>query len=117
MPRRSKALESVGAGSVRPVCSEHTISGERREHEIAHLVWIDIEDRTSPSWVPWEEAIEDAQRPFQPILTTGIVVYEDDKRISLTASAGLEETSGALTIPKSLIVNDCRYKVCVKRVE
>ena len=100
------------------MCSEPTTSGENDEpgdFEVAHIIWYDIEDRSSPGWVPWEQALQDAQEPFQPILTVGIVLCEDEIRLSLTASAGPEETSGALTIPKALILNDCRYKVCIPR--
>ena len=105
---------SVDAGSVRLVCSEPTINGEKREqreHDIAHLIWVDVEDRTSSEWVSWEEALQDAREPFQPILTVGIIIWEDDIRISLTTSVGPEETAGVLTIPKSLVVSDFRHKV------
>ena len=81
--------------------------------EVAHIVWYDIEDRSSPGWVSWDEALEDAMQPFSLILTVGIVLCEDDVRVSVTSSAGPDETAGALTIPKSLIVSDSRYTVKV----
>lgn len=96
------------------MCLEPTTNGERREHDIAHLIWVDVEDRTSSEWVSWEEALRDAKEPFQPILTVGIVIWEDDIRLSLTTSAGPEENAGVLTIPKSLIVSDIRHKIEVE---
>ena len=96
------------------MCSEHTISGDSREYQIAVITWVDIEDRSSPGWIPWDQAISDAREPFQPILTVGIVLWEDDKKLALTASAGPEETSGALSIPKSVIISDVRHSVGVE---
>jgi hypothetical protein len=97
------------------VCLEPTMSGESVERilEVAHIIWYDIEDRSSPGWVSWDQALEDAIEPFSLILTAGIILCEDDVRVSLTSSAGPDETAGALTIPKSLIVSDCRHRVSV----
>jgi len=96
------------------MCSEHTTSGDSREYQIAVITWVDIEDRSSPGWVPWDQALADAMEPFQPILTAGIVLWEDEHRLALTASAGPEETSGALSIPKAVILTDNRYGVSVE---
>lgn len=96
------------------MCLEPTTNGENRKYEVAVITWVDIEDRSSPGWIPWDQAISDAREPFQPILTVGIVLWEDDKRLSLTASAGPEETSGALSIPKSVILSDVRHVVVVE---
>ena len=94
---------------------EHTTNGENdsRVLEVAHIVWYDIEDRSSPGWVSWDEALEDAMEPFSLILSVGIILCEDSIRVSVTSSAGPDETAGALTIPKSLIVSDTRYRVTV----
>ena len=93
------------------MCLEPTTNGENRKYEVAVITWVDIEDRTSPSWVPLEEALRDAQEPFQPILTAGIVLWENEAKLSLTASVGPEETAGALSIPKPVILSDTRYRV------
>ncbi len=108
--------ERDDAGKPRPVYSELTTSGENpdRVYEVAHVVWLDIEDRTSQQWVSWDEAIEDATRPFQPILTAGVVLHEDEMRLVLSPSVGSEETAGALTLPKSVIISDVRYTVTVR---
>ena len=97
------------------MCLEPTTSGENREYEIAIITWIDIEDRSSPGWVPWEQAIADASEPFQPVLTTGVVIFEDEEKLSLTASVGPDETSGAISIPKGVILTDHRHMVEVKK--
>ena len=100
------------------MCSELMTSGESdegRSYEVSHVIWYDIEDRSSPGWVSWEQSLSDAMEPFQPILSVGIVIWEDEIRLSLTSSAGPEETSGALTIPKSLIISDHRYNICIPR--
>ena len=98
------------------MCSEHTTNGDVRDYEIAIITWMDIEDRTSPGWVPISEAMRDAKEPFQPIVTAGIVLWEDDVRLSLTSSAGPDETSGALSLPKAVILSDQRYHISVKHV-
>lgn len=96
------------------MCSERMTNGVKREYQIAVITWVDIEDRSSPGWIPWDQTLSDAREPFQPILTVGIVLWEDDEKLALTASAGPEETSGVLSIPKAVILTDNRSGVSVE---
>lgn len=68
---------------------------------VAMVEWIDIEDCTSPAWVPRREAKRDAKTRFKPLFSVGYVIYEDDERICLASTWG-PDTSGVLKLPKGI---------------
>ena len=66
VPRRPRAQGLGEHGSLNPVWSELMTSGESdegRSYEVSHVIWYDIEDRSSPGWVSWEQALSDAMEP------------------------------------------------------